>query len=501
MKIHLEITNLTKFAAVTAIAFILLGASACAETVYGFVTNIDSPTEFDVGSIHAVISKNAVCVLLSGRRIQSVCNTKTVSVFSNVRLVGKENNGIFVVDKFTVYDFALLAHQKNDGIILEENPILSKSTQGLNGNIWMDGYPITITPKTRIISDPEGTIFSFGYDLKYIGAKAQRPSKGLLQVTDASKLGENACVVFHAERTPDGRLIAKDIQFWSNWIDPKEKKYDKKFVMAVHLPDYIKGISGTIQYQGATPIVILPDKDIQDWVTNLGKTLIPAYQKNLLDSDATKITFQFYVVHTFPERFGKYFVETHSLMPNYQILYWDKLSRDLYNRPSIDNFVHTIVAAPDGTILIPDEILVELRDSAQLATLLSVAITSIIQRQEYHTWPYFFHYYSYLLAAMNGPWQTHQALRIGIRQMYLAGYDIREAPFAWAVAQGKPVNNPIINSKHPDQEIPWYAAYAFNYISQYYKDVDYSKLKKGEAEYQQFLDELRKADPEAFEKK
>ena len=82
--------------------------------------------------------------------------------------------------------------------------------------------------------------------------------------------------------------------------------------------------------------------------------------------------------------------------------------------------------------------------------------------------------------------------------MYLAGYDIREAPYAWAVAQGTPVNNPVMNSKHPDQETPWYAAYAFDYISQYYKDVDYSKLKRGDAEYAEFLGELRKADPAAF---
>lgn len=97
-----------------------------------------------------------------------------------------------------------------------------------------------------------------------------------------------------------------------------------------------------------------------------------------------------------------------------------------------------------------------------------------------------------------GAWQKLQIISTGIRQMYLAGYDIREAPYAWAVAQGKPANNPVIDSKHPDKEIPWYAAYAFNYISQYYKDVDYSNLKRGRQEYQQFLKELRKADPEAF---
>ena len=51
----------------------------------------------------------------------------------------------------------------------------------------------------------------------------------------------------------------------------------------------------------------------------------------------------------------------------------------------------------------------------------------------------------------------------------------------------------------PDyRHMPWYATYAFNCISQLYPDVDYSKLKRGEREYQQFKEQLRKADPAAF---
>ena len=99
-----------------------------------------------------------------------------------------------------------------------------------------------------------------------------------------------------------------------------------------------------------------------------------------------------------------------------------------------------------------------------------------------------------------GYWQDGQALRIGIRQLYLAGYDVREAPFAWLVASGKPVPNPIIGTGDPGSVVPWYTAYAFDYISRYYSDVDYGKLKRGEKEYAAFLDELRKADPQAFEK-
>ena len=46
--------------------------------------------------------------------------------------------------------------------------------------------------------------------------------------------------------------------------------------------------------------------------------------------------------------------------------------------------------------------------------------------------------------------------------------------------------------------IPWETAYAFDYISKFYSDVDYSRLKRGEKEYAQFLDALRKADLGAF---
>ena len=81
--------------------------------------------------------------------------------------------------------------------------------------------------------------------------------------------------------------------------------------------------------------------------------------------------------------------------------------------------------------------------------------------------------------------------------MLLAGYDIRDAPYAWAAAEGKPTPNPVSNI----DEVPWYTQYAFSYISQFYSDVDYSKLKRGEKEYAAFLDELRKADPEAFAEK
>lgn len=502
MKQHVVNRSWTRWRATAALAFILLGTTAYAETVYGYVTRIDSPTEFDVGRLHVVMSKNAVCVLDSVGIAQNPCNPKNFDVYSNVRLVGKlrTSDGAFVVNKLTIDDFALPPQQMNDGAILEENPTLSKSERGWKGKIWVDGYPIGITPQTQMLPEPAGTTFIF----PRAKAQARLHSQAIPQAMITAMLQENTCVVFHADRTPSGVIMATKLQFWANWIDPKEKNYDKKFVVAIHLPDYSKVTPGTIQYQGAAPIIIVPDKTLQDWVSNLGNALIPGYQKNLPDSDATKINFHFYVVHAFPARLGKYFIATGSFatgsfMPEYQLLYWDRWSGTFYNRPLLNAMVNNIVAAPDGTILIPDVILGELKNTAQLAVLLSTAITSVVQRQIYRTFLQRNHYSQFINPAPVevGTWENEQALRIGIRQMYLAGYDIREAPFAWAVARDEADHNPI-NLGRPFKRHLWYAAYAFNYISQYYQDVDYSKLKRGEEEYQQFLGELRKADPDAF---
>lgn len=59
-------------------------------------------------------------------------------------------------------------------------------------------------------------------------------------------------------------------------------------------------------------------------------------------------------------------------------------------------------------------------------------------------------------------------------------------------------DDPVPKKKMNPDWIPWETAYAFDYISKFYSDVDYSRLKRGEKEYAQFLDALRKADLGAF---
>ena len=265
------------------------------------------------------------------------------------------------------------------------------------------------------------------------------------------------------------------------------------YIATVRSPDYDKAIPGIIQYAYGDPIQIVPNQKLQEYISRLGMMLVPEYQKSMSANEPTKIKFKFYLVHSFVYMPKSHFISVDGRLPKGL----RESDRDRYNSPKPHALVKTVIAMPTGVTLIPDVALIHVNNQAQLAALLFYAITSILQKQAYFGSPFT------LPMSDSDVWgnyyssrdENEQLLRNGIRQMYLAGYDIREAPFAWAVAQGKPATNPVIDSKNPGEEIPWYAAYAFNYISQYYKDVDYSKLKRGDAEYQQFLRELHKADP------
>ena len=177
-----------------------------------------------------------------------------------------------------------------------------------------------------------------------------------------------------------------------------------------------------------------------------------------------------------------------------------------YKNPHAHSTVQEIVFASDGTMLIPDIALAHLKNEAELAALLSYSLAAenqeiiahLFQVQRFKGKPWSTNKGGANNLIYTGNYLLHindQVLRLGILQMYLAGYDIRYAPFAWSVEQGKQIKGPV---DQPNKHMPWYATYGFNAINQLYPNVDYSKLKRGDAGYQQFLQELRKADPEAF---
>ena len=517
----------------------------------GFVTQIVSPQEFYVGSLRLLLNGKSRCkmqdfhseiqlkakhVFLPDRYFQlqsrpvpksevaAPCDVLSIRVGSRVRVTGNRRQSddpltvaeliVYKVDIQRSFPTSWKPFRWTGAARLEEQPNVSLMGRSWIGSLWLDGYPMKIGPDTTRLTHPDlnqmpiGSFYNWLMQHHY---DTSPPTESHASAVPASLFQSNTWVAYQGTRHADGHVLLDRIWLWPDHLFSTCETMLTNISPTIDPPNYASHTSGSALFPKASAgpkavgaghwnsevLRILPDRSVQDYVSRLGASLIPRYQRTMTQTSSAEVHFHFYVVQASGTAFDDEVNNT------YSIPYTDWLGR-----PSWDD---AVLALPSGFIFVPTSTLAGVGNDAQLAAILSSAVASVLQRQSCiasyeisrHAGGFAYDSTSAILSTLDLEsftfgfvlWRNEQALRIGIRQMYLAGYDIREAPYAWAAAQGKPVNNPVIDSKHPDKEIPWYAAYAFNYISQYYKDVDYSKLKRGRAEYQQFLKELYKADP------
>ena len=516
-----------------------------ASTIDGFVTRINSSGSYSVGSVIVQNDEQARCSAYNLQTLRKkpyyeinhnivACSNLKVRIGTYIQAVGKlYDTDNFLASEINDYNFPsqlstklkgqydfqgfelanpILTDWKVSDIFsggpwngkmagggfLEEEPKIHQGKTGTEVEVWVNGFPLQVTSTTVMRFFPAGAGMALYVGGTVLSGKIEKyflHKKGSYPVfSPIDKLRTNTYISYIAEQQPDGRFRATKLDIFRNVITSREKKY----LRSIHpqMPSAVNDAgSNTIEYNGAGAIHVVVDKNIQDYIEKMGMELLPSYEQAHSYTNPTNIHFRFYVVHPFQVRKNNLFVQVDGRrsLVRYHGFFLPDNTLTLHESLTP---VSRIVEMPDGVILIPDTELMRFDNESQLAFALSAAISSVLQKEAFITGS--FEKYSDIGSGADLYIEAQRALRIGIRQMYLAGYDIREAPYAWAVAQGRPANNPVINSQHPDKEIPWYAAYAFNYISKYYKDVDYTKLKRGEREYQQFKVELRKADPEAF---
>ena len=511
-------------------------AHAHANTAKGYVTQVNTPAEFFIGALHVRLSAETQCELLqvkdttiipigdklpsarhpakllydldSSHSAYSLCASEPLGIGSRVVVNGQMTSDGMEAQRLVIYKhYYKTSSMVRGGALVEEHLEYNQGRQGENGTIWIDGYPLRVAPQTKVIRLPSSTRFSYGFGGRRLGVGTS--AHGPKFAATPSDVLPNSWVAYVAQRTSSDVLIAKSIEVWPNLDSSEVPSFLRQFKPEITPPHFDQHVPGTILFKNATPIQILPDQAVQQWIAKAGEDVLSSIP--VVDYGKGRgLQFRFFVVGMVPSLLGDYFIPQTGFMPQTELVLRKIHTRFLFTRRErmMNVSVRSVVASPDGTVMIPATVLASLQNRAQIMALLSYVVAAVIQRQSYRSFPPIMVPSEFERRAVSGSsglyvlaisrWLNEETLRLGIRQMYLAGYDIREAPFAWAVAQGNPVNNPVIDSKHPDKEIPWYAAYAFNYISKYYRDVDYSKLKRGEREYQAFKDELRRVDPAAF---
>lgn len=444
------------------VVFLLIASCAMAyaaklpNAFNGYVTGVTSQNQFEIGSRQVVVNAQTQRLSMQSGQGADTYVAPTVRVGSLLHVEGRFNKR---TKEFIAHSISFLPQpdwggKPNDKIedigLIEERPELHREGNGAVGTLWVEGYPLKVTPQTKLVLED-------GKDIP------------------VDQIHTNMWAVFQGKWLPDHSIEAVSIHFWPNTISQDEVKFRDKSEPKVQAPDYSSRTPGKLKFRGSWDLSILPDSVIQRYVTRVGEGLIPQYQKDLPAPDPSKINFRFYVVEK-PSR-------------------WKEVLADAS-------------ATPGGIIYIPDNVLAVLDNEAQLAALLSNCIAGTLDKQVYvHRQRLKAQNIVGLASDFAGLYglpigignsisaqrlelqMNERASRIGLRYMLHAGYDIRQAPFAWSVAANQKVKNPWPSGAMP-------SALAQNVMGDLYfqyPSTDYSQLKTDREAYQKMLVELRAA--------
>jgi hypothetical protein len=402
-------------AVLAVLAVCMLSLPALAEhlppTFDGYVTNIVTPMEFDVGSRHVLCDDKTTWQRNSNLPEFLTELRVGIPIHVDGEFRDLNHNRTFVATNVHPNPTLMSApdgQMQGRGLIYQA-PTLHPDGTGI---LWVDGYPLHITPRTKLLAAD--------------GSPLQ-----------PDKLRPNQWASYEAIRRSesDSTILATSITVSPNVVDDSEKKFRDKAAPDFTEPDPASGTPGEFKFGKhlALKLELLSDPQVQAYVSKIGNSLIPQYQKELLDSDPAKINFRFYVFRQPSKWKGKF--------------------------PDAMSY-------PGGMVLIPDNVLATLDNESQLAALLSNCIAGAIEKDIYlHLTRLKIQGYGALGGdALMGFFplevlpiaipnevslanfirdMNQRASRIGLTYMLQQGYDIREAPFAWTIAANREERNPM----------------------------------------------------------
>lgn len=397
-------------------------------TVRGYITALTSPTSFEIED-YRVTRDTSVRVELDHPSSELSFKPEDLRVGTLVELKGRYNDEthelIATKVKVDLRQFRAL----NETVVLDRKPdlTLSEGSQW-QGTIIADGRRLQVEPSTKVLyrlnrseqvaaekaakkpkppageeDDPNGSETSVAQE-----------SLGAGPLTSLTDIGPGVFMTYQGQEQTDGKVLISQLVFVRNERSKRETDLWKNFTIKETGATETKPAELKV---GGSKYKLLPNAEVQTYLNRVGQSVVPAYLKELPDTDPNKIPFRFVVV------MEKGFNAT---------------------------------AYPNGVVVVNDEVFQVLENEGQLAAVLAHEVAHAAQE---HTFRQREHNRSgrkaletlsvimaiagdielsdqidSLTATMAygyGRTLENQADRLGLQYMVAAGYDPREAPQVW----------------------------------------------------------------------
>jgi len=387
----------------------------------GYVTRAASNSDFDVNGVRILCDAKTLSeldIVRGMRRMVRGCPHDAPYVGQALVLYGYLNEKANTYDTIRIEKQPIQLGEISGSAVIDAPPVqvLNGSPQGPDLMIRADGYRIRITGRTKI--------------------EWNQPLQNLADVKAGDWIkyngDEDAAGVVMAASARIGPLVIPSAEEKLR----KETEYDPTAVPQDAKQGRLRSALASYDLTKFPPYL---DAAMQARVEKIGISLIPAYQRELPDSDPTKVNFRFQVIE------GQGFLGAFAL--------------------------------PSGIILIPQQVVERMQNDSQLAAILADRIACVLERQSYRDLPpsralaasevgaavvAAFVPGGYLAESMIGGTRdekqasvAEQSGRVSLDLLKDAGYDIDQAPIAWwLIATNKP--KPLTKVDMPDRAIYLY---------------------------------------------
>jgi hypothetical protein len=433
--------------------------------IHGYVTDVNSSTSFDIEDYR--ITRDAAFKLEFENPSPDLSfKIEDVRLGTELEIRGTydEANGELQAKSIKV-DMEQFRKLK-DTAILDRSPVGVESVNGgWRGIFFVNGQRIQVTPETKVLFKLTSL------EKKLAKSATKKPKVDETETEDnfrplfsLAEITSGMMMTYEGRRDIEtGRILAERVEFSRNDFEKGEARLWKDLKVKVKPGDALGLKPGVLSISRVGKFKLLPDDEVQEYVTKLGQSLVPEYLNAISDSDPAKLNFRFFVV--------------------------------MNKEPNAS-------ALPNGILLIHSSMLDVVENEAQLAAVIGHEIAHATQE---HTWRQMSYHKNIKMAlgiasavasaygatnlanitnmvggAIRNGYQRsleNQADRIGLEYMVRAGYDPREAPRFWKQvtrAVGDQATN-FFWSDHDNNATR--RSYLMNEIKNNYSDLNYSQLR------------------------
>jgi len=257
--------------------------------IHGFVTEVKSPTSFEIDDYRITRDNSLVFDLAkeSGGQASPLFKAEDIRVGTELEVKGEYDQASKELKAKSIKVFLQDSKTVKRTALLEKIPALTKQDAGWAGDIFADGQKISVVPSTVVTLKPNQA------ERKALSAK--KGNSGSTALASLDSLNLDTFVHYEGVRAENGSIQAKTVEFQHGELENGEAKLWRHYDPKVKPPDYASFVPGELEMHWKK-YKILPNQQVQDYIAKIGESLIPEHQRDLPAGDPMKIPFRFYLV-------------------------------------------------------------------------------------------------------------------------------------------------------------------------------------------------------------